>query len=72
MINKSEKRLIPFCFFLENFSLKKSIEIMTKKYSNGYPDPDEPFTFPDLEGYYYGFTFSVLENTEIDGTGAAG
>jgi len=55
----------------EQIISKKSIEIMTKKYSNSYPDPDEPFTFPDLEGYYYGFTFSVLENTEIDGTGAA-
>ena len=49
---------------------KKGIEIMTSKYSNAYPDPNEPNAFPDLEGYYYGFTFSVLEKPELDGTGA--
>ena len=49
---------------------KKGIEIMTSNYSNGYPDPNEPNTFPDLEGYHYGFTFCVLENPEVDGTGA--
>ena len=37
---------------------KKGIEIMTSKYSNGYPDSNEPFAFPDLVGYYYGFTFT--------------
>ena len=49
---------------------KKGIEIMTSNYSNGYPDLNEPNTFPDLEGYHYGFTFCVLENPEVDGTGA--
>ena len=49
---------------------KKGIEIMTSKYSNGYPDPNEPYAFPDLVGYYYGFTFCVLEKPELDGTGA--
>ena len=43
---------------------------MTRKYTNGYPDPKEPNTFSDLEGYYYGFTFCVLENPQLDGTGA--
>ena len=46
------------------------IKIMTGKYSNAYPDPSEPNAFPFLEGYYYGFTFSVLENTEAYGSGA--
>jgi len=48
----------------------ESIDIMTAKYTNGYPDPNEPGVFPDLAGYYVGFTFSVLENQEVDGTGA--
>lgn len=48
----------------------KSIDIMTSKYTNGYPDPNEPGVFPALAGYYMGFTFSVLENQEVDGTGA--
>lgn len=46
------------------------IKIMTGKYSNAFPDPSEPNAFPFLEGYYYGFTFSVLENTEAYGSGA--
>ena len=50
---------------------QNSFELMTKKYSNGYPDPNEPYAFPDYEGHYYGFTFSVLENSEVDGTGAS-
>ena len=50
---------------------QNSFELMTKKYSNGYPDPNEPYAFPDYEGHYYGFTFSVLENPEVDGTGAS-
>ena len=33
---------------------------MTGKYSNAFPDPSEPNAFPFLEGYYYGFTFSVF------------
>jgi CubicO group peptidase (beta-lactamase class C family) len=48
----------------------ESIDIMTAKYTNAYPDPNEPGVFPDLAGYYVGFTFSVLENQEVDGTGA--
>ena len=48
----------------------ESIDIMTSKYTNGYPDPNEPGVFPALAGYYIGFTFSVLENQEIEGSGA--
>ena len=46
---------------------ENSFNLMVDKYTNAYPDPNEPFTFPDLEGYYIGFTFSVLENQEVDG-----
>ena len=67
-----------FCEMLVNDGVYKnerilsseSIAIMTAKYTNGYPDPNEPGVFPDLAGYYIGFTFSVLENQEVDGTGA--
>jgi len=48
---------------------KDGIEIMTAKYSNGYPDPSEPNVFP-LEGYAYGFTFNVLEDSDAWGSGA--
>ena len=54
----------------ERILSSESIDIMTAKYTNGYPDPNEPGVFPDLAGYYMGFTFSVLENPEVDGTGA--
>ena len=54
----------------ERILSSESIKIMTSKYTNGYPDPDEPGVFPDLAGYYVGFTFSVLENPDVDGTGA--
>ena len=54
----------------ERILSSESIKIMTSKYTNGYPDPDEPGVFPDLAGYYVGFTFSVLEDQEVDGTGA--
>jgi CubicO group peptidase (beta-lactamase class C family) len=53
----------------EQIVSKKGIKIMTTKYSNGYPDPEEPNAFP-LEGYVYGFTFSVLEDSELWGSGA--
>lgn len=67
-----------FCEMLVNNGLynnqqiisKKSIKIMTDKYTNGYPDPNEPYAFPDYEGNYMGFTFVVSENPEIDGSGA--
>ena len=55
----------------EKIISSESINIMTSKYTNGYPDPNEPGVFPDLAGYYIGFTFSVLEDQEVDGTGAA-
>ena len=48
---------------------EESIKIMTSKYSNGYPDPNEPNVFP-LEGQAYGFTFSVLEDSDAWGSGA--
>jgi CubicO group peptidase (beta-lactamase class C family) len=48
---------------------EENIKTMTSKYSNGYPDPSEPNVFP-LEGYSYGFTFSVLEDSEAWASGA--
>ena len=48
---------------------EEGIKTMTTKYSNGYPDPSEPNVFP-LEGYAYGFTFSVLEDSDAWGSGA--
>ena len=47
---------------------EEGINTMTTKYSNGYPDPSEPNVFP-LEGYAYGFTFSVMEDSEAWGSG---
>ena len=66
-----------FCVMLVNNGVYKDqriiseegIKIMTAKYSNGYPDPSEPNVFP-LEGYAYGFTFSVLEDSDAWGSGA--
>ena len=66
-----------FCVMLVNKGVYKDqriiseegIKIMTAKYSNGYPDPSEPNVFP-LEGYAYGFTFSVLEDSDAWGSGA--
>ena len=52
----------------EQIVSEEGIKLMTKKYSNGFPDPSEPNAFP-LEGYVYGFTFSVLEDSEW-GSGA--
>jgi len=49
---------------------ESSYNLMIKKYTNTAPDPDEPFIFPDLEGHYFGFTFSVMEDTILDGTGS--
>ena len=66
-----------FCVMLVNNGVYKDqriiseegIKIMTAKYSNGYPDPSEPNVFP-MEGYAYGFTFSVLEDSDAWGSGA--
>jgi len=66
-----------FCEMLVNNGVHKDqrivsedgIKIMTAKYSNGYPDPSEPNVFP-LEGYAYGFTFNVLEDSDAWGSGA--
>jgi len=66
-----------FCLMLVNNGVYKDqriiseegIKIMTAKYSNGYPDPSEPNVFP-LQGYAYGFTFSVLEDSDAWGSGA--
>ena len=49
---------------------EESIQIMTDKYTNGYPDPNEPYVFPDYAGNYIGFTFVVNENPEVDGSGS--
>ena len=66
-----------FCEMLVNGGLynnerilsENGIKTMTSKYSNGYPDPSEPNVFP-LEGYSYGFTFSVLEDSDARASGA--
>ena len=66
-----------FCEMLVNNGVHKDqrivsedgIKIMTAKYSNGYPDPSEPNVFP-LEGYAYGFTFNVLQDSDAWGSGA--
>ena len=53
----------------ERIVSEEGIKTMTSKYSNGYPDPSEPNVFP-LEGYSYGFTFSVLEDSDARASGA--
>ncbi|MDA0349519.1 MAG: serine hydrolase [Verrucomicrobia bacterium] len=47
----------------------KSIEIMTKKRSEGYPF--EEYAGTNKLGFYYGFSLFVLENPAIDGVGAS-
>ena len=63
-----------FCKMLLNggsFNGKKiisqnSINLMTKKYSQSYPN--EEFADTRKLGFYYGFSLFVLENPEIDNT----
>lgn len=47
----------------------KSIKIMTKKYSEGYPE--EAKAEEDFVGFYSGFSLFVLEDPEADGTRAS-
>ncbi len=54
----------------ERIITEESIRVMTNKYTNGYPDPNEPYVFPDYAGNYIGFTFVVNENPEVDGSGS--
>ena len=54
----------------ERIITEESIDIMTDKYTSGYPDPNEPNVFPDYIGNYFGFTFVVSEDPEKDGSGA--
>ena len=49
---------------------ESSYNLMIDKYTNTAPDPNEPFIFPDLAGHYFGFTFSVMEDSILDGTGS--
>jgi len=49
---------------------ESSYNLMIDKYTNTAPDPNEPFIFPDLAGHYFGFTFSVMEDPLLDGTGS--
>ena len=49
---------------------EESIRVMTDKYTNGYPDPNEPNVFPDYAGNYIGFTFVVNYDPEVDGSGS--
>ncbi|MDG2234905.1 MAG: serine hydrolase [Flavobacteriaceae bacterium] len=45
---------------------QNSINLMTKKYSQSYPN--EEFADTGKLGFYYGFSLFVLENPEIDNT----
>ena len=48
---------------------QKSIDLMTKKYSDSYPKEE----YADIRklGFYFGFSLFVLENPEIDGTNSS-
>tara|TARA_B100000963_G_scaffold361594_1_gene398002 strand:+ start:1989 stop:3185 length:1197 start_codon:yes stop_codon:yes gene_type:complete len=48
---------------------QNSINLMTRKYSQSYPD--EEFADTRKLGFYYGFSLFVLENPEIDGTNSS-
>ena len=54
----------------ERIVSEDGISVMTAKYTNGYPDENEPNVFPDYAGNYFGFTFVVNENPEVDGSGS--
>ena len=54
----------------ERIITEESIKVMTDKYTNGYPDPNEPNVFPDYAGNYIGFTFVVNYDPEVDGSGS--
>ena len=49
---------------------EESFDLMLQKYTEPYPNEDEPYLFPDMPGHYFAFNFSVLENAEVDLTGA--
>ena len=49
---------------------EKSFQLMLEKHTEAFPNDDEPYLFPDLPGNYFAFNFSVLEDPELDGTGA--
>jgi CubicO group peptidase (beta-lactamase class C family) len=48
---------------------QKSIDLMTRKYSDSYPIEE----YADIRklGFYFGFSLFVLENPEIDGTNSS-
>ena len=48
---------------------QNSINLMTKKYSQSYPN--EEFSDSSKLGFYYGFSLFVLENPEIDDTNSS-
>ena len=48
---------------------QNSINLMTKKYSQSYPN--EEFADTRKLGFYYGFSLFVLENPEIDNTNSS-
>lgn len=50
----------------EKIISQNSINLMTKKYSQSYPN--EEFADTRKLGFYYGFSLFVLENPEIDNT----
>lgn len=54
----------------EQIISEKSFDLMLQKHTEPYPNEDEPYLFPDMPGHYFAFNFSVLENEEVDLTGA--
>ncbi len=48
---------------------EKSIDLMTRKYSEGYPNEERGE--PELAGFYRGMSLFVLEDPAADGTGSS-
>ena len=49
---------------------KESFNLMLEKHTEPFPNENEPYLFPDMPGHYFAFNFSVLENVDVDNTGA--
>ena len=49
---------------------KESFNLMLEKHTEPFPNENEPYLFPDMPGHYFAFNFSVLENVDVDKTGA--
>ncbi len=48
---------------------KKSIDLMTRKHTEGFPKEENAGT--NKLGFYYGFSLFVLDDPEVDGVGAS-